>query len=317
MENTQTLSNENGAKLIVCYPHGMVFPLGVLSSIPYLISNGIISNPKLAAMPILAKIIGFLRHFAPEGSFPLEVIPASKSCLLKNLREGRDVILFPGGAAESSLAHNKTLCLVTEGREGYRKIAEKTGATIIPVLSLGENDVWKKLWKSPIPGVEFCVQCVNGVFRTTIGNAFPLFWPIPQPVSVHVIVGNKIVATPDAHDKVKESLKKMHQLAKDLDVVSDREKKLTFVPSSQHDVTKSLVGGAVIGGAAVGTAGGIVGGCLGLMASVPTLFLASPILVPLGTAVGGVMGSSFGGAIGGIWCGTKAYQSNQRKRKKK
>ena len=50
-------------------------------------------------------------------------------------------MLVLGGAAESLNAHPGKLELVLRGRKGFVRIALQTGASLVPCLGYGENDL--------------------------------------------------------------------------------------------------------------------------------------------------------------------------------
>ena len=54
---------------------------------------------------------------------------------------GRAIVLVLGGAAESLNAHPGRLELVLRGRKGFVRIALQTGASLVPCLAYGENDL--------------------------------------------------------------------------------------------------------------------------------------------------------------------------------
>ena len=54
---------------------------------------------------------------------------------------GRAIVLVLGGAAESLNAHPGRLELVLRSRKGFVRIALQTGASLVPCLGYGENDL--------------------------------------------------------------------------------------------------------------------------------------------------------------------------------
>ncbi|KAJ3192597.1 diacylglycerol O-acyltransferase 1 [Entophlyctis luteolus] len=57
---------------------------------------------------------------------------------------GNMVTLVIGGAEEFTLMRPKTMDLVLRKRKGFAKLALTTGASIVPVITFGENDTWKQ-----------------------------------------------------------------------------------------------------------------------------------------------------------------------------
>jgi len=54
---------------------------------------------------------------------------------------GSSITIVVGGAAESLSAHPGTADLTLKRRKGFIKLAIRTGASLVPVFSFGENDV--------------------------------------------------------------------------------------------------------------------------------------------------------------------------------
>jgi len=76
-------------------------------------------------------------------------IRADRSTLESTLKAGRSVVIVPGGAEESLLAHPDELVLLAAERKGFVKVAVDQGAHIVPALSIGENTIFKQLRLSP------------------------------------------------------------------------------------------------------------------------------------------------------------------------
>lgn len=66
-------------------------------------------------------------------------IPADKATLEKHLRSGNSVALTPGGFKEHKYMRTNTIVL--EKRKGFVALAHDTGAALVPVLCVGEQDV--------------------------------------------------------------------------------------------------------------------------------------------------------------------------------
>lgn len=62
---------------------------------------------------------------------------------MNNLDRGNSIMLVPGGAQESLLATTGRNELVLEKRRGFVKLALLTGASLVPVYSFGETDVFE------------------------------------------------------------------------------------------------------------------------------------------------------------------------------
>lgn len=62
---------------------------------------------------------------------------------------GNSLMIVVGGAAESLNAFPGTCQLVIKRRLGFIKLAIRTGASLVPVFSFGENDLWDQVANPP------------------------------------------------------------------------------------------------------------------------------------------------------------------------
>jgi 2-acylglycerol O-acyltransferase 2 len=62
---------------------------------------------------------------------------------------GHSLMIVVGGATESLYAFPGTIDLVVKKRFGFIKVALRTGASLVPVLSFGENDLWDQVPNPP------------------------------------------------------------------------------------------------------------------------------------------------------------------------
>ena len=61
------------------------------------------------------------------------------------LQQDRSVMLVVGGARESLEAHPNTMVLTILNRKGFVRLALQQGAALVPVLSFGENELFRML----------------------------------------------------------------------------------------------------------------------------------------------------------------------------
>jgi len=87
----------------------------------------------------------FLAQMAKGGG----AIRADRTALENTLKTGRSVVIVPGGAEESLLAHPDELVLLAAERKGFVKVAVDQGANLVPALSIGENTIFKQLRLAP------------------------------------------------------------------------------------------------------------------------------------------------------------------------
>ena len=55
---------------------------------------------------------------------------------------GRSIALAVGGALESLHVTPGTIDIIVKRRQGFVRLAAETGASIVPVISFGENDLF-------------------------------------------------------------------------------------------------------------------------------------------------------------------------------
>ncbi len=112
---------------------------------------------------------------------------------------GRAVTIVVGGAREALDAHPHSLRLVLKSRKGFVKLAIRTGADLVPVLSFGENDLYEQVRADEHPRMHqfqlltkrllgFTVPFFHarGVFNYDVG-----LMPYRRPINI--VVGRPIM----------------------------------------------------------------------------------------------------------------------------
>lgn len=84
---------------------------------------------------------------------------------------GRAITIVVGGARESLDAQPHSLRLVLKRRKGFVKMAIRTGADLVPVLSFGENDLFDQLEPDEHPKIHRFQLLV----KKFLGFTIPLF----------------------------------------------------------------------------------------------------------------------------------------------
>ncbi|KAF1824549.1 diacylglycerol O-acyltransferase 2A [Dissoconium aciculare CBS 342.82] len=111
---------------------------------------------------------------------------------------GRAITIVIGGARESLDASPKSMKLVLKRRKGFVKLAIRTGADLVPVLSFGENDLYDQLDGKSHP----FVHRLQLVVKKFMGFTVPLFHArgvfnydvgiMPYRRPVNIVVGKPI-----------------------------------------------------------------------------------------------------------------------------
>ncbi|CAO3686122.1 unnamed protein product [Umbelopsis vinacea] len=159
---------------------------------------------------------------------------------------GRAIAIVVGGASESLSARPGVMDLVLKRRFGFIKIAVQTGASLVPTLSFGENELYEQVennensklrrWQKKIQhalGFTMPLFHGRGVFNYDIGL-------LPHRRPIYTIVG-KPIAIPstkegqsqddvvrELHGKYMQALQDIYDRYKDV-YAKDRIKELEFV----------------------------------------------------------------------------------------
>ncbi|KAI9360852.1 diacylglycerol acyltransferase-domain-containing protein [Zopfochytrium polystomum] len=130
---------------------------------------------------------------------------------------GNSIMIVPGGAAEALYAFPGTLDLVLKRRLGFVKLALRHGASLVPVVSFGENDLWQQV---PNPKGS-TLRTIQETFQRYASFSPPLlfgrgifspfsmgFIPFRTPV---VSVVGKPIPCPRVPNPSDEEVRKIHQ----------------------------------------------------------------------------------------------------------
>jgi len=145
--------------------------------------------------------INFFLPVMREHMMRLGVGDASAPTLMKMLRSpGTSVMLVTGGAKESMYAHPRDARVVLKTRQGFVRIAIRTGSALVPVWGFGENNLYENLavhsstirrWQRRIQrAITFTPVLVagRGVF-TYHGGLMPRRRPITVVIGAPIPVG--------------------------------------------------------------------------------------------------------------------------------
>ncbi|EDU41812.1 diacylglycerol O-acyltransferase 2A [Pyrenophora tritici-repentis] len=129
---------------------------------------------------------------------------------------GRAITIVVGGAAESLDARPGSIKLVLRRRKGFVKMAIRTGADLVPVLSFGENDIYDQLDTESHPyihkfqmlvkkfmGFTIPIFHARGIFNYDVG-----MMPYRRPINI--VVGRPIRIVQDKHPD-NEYINEVHQ----------------------------------------------------------------------------------------------------------
>ncbi|KAK9811809.1 hypothetical protein WJX72_010459 [[Myrmecia] bisecta] len=179
------------------HPHGV---LTIASWINFSTeSTGFSSKFPGIAMHVGTITWNFITPIARETLLMHGACDVTKDTLLTLLgRPGSAVMVAIGGAAEALHAFPGTYDLVLAKRKGFVKVAMLTGASLVPVLCFGENDVMTTLKVKRGSFVHRMQQTAKGILGFTLPvtygrGLFGLRYGIlPNPVHHVTVVGEPI-----------------------------------------------------------------------------------------------------------------------------
>lgn len=122
-----------------------------------------------------------------------------KSCetILKS-GPGESIVIVVGGAQESLSAHSGYMDLTLKCRKGFVKVAMRTGASLVPVLSFGENEIFYQMQNDRSSMLYKFQQKMKAAFGFTmpilIGRGFShtYYGWLPYRRPINVVVGEPI-----------------------------------------------------------------------------------------------------------------------------
>ncbi|KAI7887311.1 putative diacylglycerol acyltransferase type 2b [Lichtheimia hyalospora FSU 10163] len=171
---------------------------------------------------------------------------SKQSCkAVLNSGPGRSIAIVIGGASESLNARPGVMDLTLKKRLGFCKIALQTGASLVPVINFGENELYEQVMNDDgswlrkfqrqtqrLAGFTVPLFHGRGIFNYDIGL-------MPHRRPMHVVFGEPIdppkgdvenvdKAVQELHYKYMESVKALYDKYKDV-YAEDRVKDLEFI----------------------------------------------------------------------------------------
>lgn len=133
--------------LFLCHPHGLIGYSWMLHFCyeisPWPLNK---SKPLVAIHSILFRI-PIVRDILEQ----FRCIEAKEEIIKNHLKQGRSVAIVTGGIEEMVYNGDKTLKLVLKKRKGYARIAKECNVPIVPMFTVGENELFPNetfwLWK--------------------------------------------------------------------------------------------------------------------------------------------------------------------------
>ncbi|KAJ8902147.1 hypothetical protein NDN08_006555 [Rhodosorus marinus] len=177
------------------HPHGVI-PAGIAN----LCTDG--SNvsklfPGIRIQVVTLKLMWFI-PFWREWMYLHDVTVASRGSIHSSLSRGRSVCVIVGGAEEALETKSGRMRLVLRKRKQFFICAVKAGASLVPTMTFGENEVYNTL--SNPPGSP--LRRVQDFFMSAFTFSVPLFYGpvmalplLPKMVPITTVVGSPIQTT--------------------------------------------------------------------------------------------------------------------------
>ncbi|KAJ3665921.1 hypothetical protein Zmor_001385 [Zophobas morio] len=214
--------------LFSCFPHG-ILPTGPFHNISARSSEFRHLYPKFKAhMAILHWL--FYTPFLRDLGLALGLVSCSAksvSYVLSRPEGGQIVLLNPGGATETFNAGQEQYKFFVKTRKGFVKIALENGAALVPVITFGENELFRQFQNDKLRRVQEFVKkpfgFVPALFygRGFTENSFgivPLRRPLKTVLGTPIEVGKRENPTTEeidlVHQKFLEELVRLFETHK-------------------------------------------------------------------------------------------------------
>lgn len=213
---------------------------------------------------VLTLASNFKVPFFREFLIWLGINDASRESIATNLSRGNgaSVVVVVGGAAESLKAEPGCNDLVLKDRKGFVKCALRSGASLVPVYSFGECDIYQ------VKHLEGTARQLQMALQKKLGFALPLFFGralsggiahklfgtkcglFPLRVPIHTVVGRPIECPRlDENEITQEKIDQYHEkYVQELQLVFDewhedfeKEKKKRFSELEENPLRKDIV----------------------------------------------------------------------------
>ncbi|KAM8778373.1 2-acylglycerol O-acyltransferase 3 [Rhynchonycteris naso] len=161
--------------------------------------------------------------------------------ILSQPQRGQAVVIMIGGAHESLYAIPGEHHLVLRNRKGFVRLALRHGASLVPVYSFGENDVFRLKVFAADSWQHLC----QIIFKRLMGFSPCIFWGrsffsanswglLPFPLPITTVVGRPI-PVPQCIHPTDEQVDHYHMLyMKALEQLFEEHKESCGVPASTH-----------------------------------------------------------------------------------
>ncbi|KAM5179988.1 2-acylglycerol O-acyltransferase 2 [Mantella aurantiaca] len=195
-------------------------------------------TPYLLMLPLWFRAPFFRDYIMAGGLIPSD--KDSASYFLRNKKGGTAVVIAVGGAPESLDARPGAFTLLLKNRKGFVRLAIQHGASLVPVFSFGENELFDQVDN---PKGSF-VRMLQEKLQKIMGVALPLFHArgvfqysfglMPYRRPIHTIVGKPIQVVENSSPS-DEEVDKLHTFYMEkLSELFEEHKTQYNVPADRH-----------------------------------------------------------------------------------
>ncbi|XP_073404705.1 2-acylglycerol O-acyltransferase 2 [Dendrobates tinctorius] len=195
-------------------------------------------TPYLLMLPLWFRAPFFRDYIMSGGLIPSD--KESVTYLLKKKKGGTAVVIAVGGAPESLDARPGAFTLLLKNRKGFIRLAIENGASLVPVFSFGENELFDQV-ENPKGSL---LRSLQEKLQKLMGVALPLFHArgvfqysfglMPYRRPINTIVGKPIPVLENPNP-TSEEVDRLHQLyTEKLSELFEEHKTKYNVPADRH-----------------------------------------------------------------------------------
>uniref|UniRef100_A0A0K0CXP1 Acyltransferase n=1 Tax=Angiostrongylus cantonensis TaxID=6313 RepID=A0A0K0CXP1_ANGCA len=222
--------------IFACHPHGIIC-MGIYGNFATegnekskVVRNDIFPGLRFFACTLVSNFNIMIRR---EMLLLSGFIDCSKESIRNALaaeKSGRAVVIVVGGAEEALDAHPNMHKLTLLSRKGFVKEALRSGASLVPVYSFGENDVYDQVqnpkgsrvrrfqtWFKELTGISLPFFYGRGIFQLNFGfmpHRRPINTVVGAPISVAKVVEPTAEEVNGLHNRYCAALTELFEMNK-------------------------------------------------------------------------------------------------------
>ncbi|CAD7971582.1 unnamed protein product [Amoebophrya sp. A25] len=193
----------------------------------------------------------FLMPYASELSKLCGMITNDKQNMIKNLREGKSIANYVGGADEALVSGGGKMRVILKDRMGFVQTCVESGADLVPCLAFGETALYRQVFHPLLRRVQNQMAKKLPITLPLAFNCSSKHWnPIrPRRVPTYSVFGSPVpvqrvdrkqnpegfrAAVADAHKRYIDALRALHAKWRHLGTAEDQELEILSLEESRH-----------------------------------------------------------------------------------